>query len=87
MATERSAPPERAQCGEDIPRGARACPGCGADERTGWREVDPVDGLDLPGDEEPRREDPRKVNGLAWYWWAVGVALLLLLGLGMLGRR
>ena len=32
-------PPETCPvCGEDVPRGARACPGCGADERSGWNE-------------------------------------------------
>ena len=45
----RTEPPEEcAQCGEPIPRNARACPGCGADERTGWREISTYDGLDLP---------------------------------------
>lgn len=36
-------------CGEAVPRGARACPGCGADERSGWdEEATRHDGLDLP---------------------------------------
>ena len=43
-----SAPPSCAACGADIPAGARACPECGADERTGWREASLYDGLDLP---------------------------------------
>lgn len=45
----RRPPPDNcANCGTDIPRNARACPECGADERTGWRETDTYDGLDLP---------------------------------------
>ena len=31
-----TAPEECSQCGEAIPKGALACPGCGADEKTGW---------------------------------------------------
>lgn len=88
MPADRPAPSECANCGEDIPRGARACPSCGADERTGWRDVDPADGLDLPEYGQPETSgDPRTVNGLAWYWWAVGAALVLLLGLMALRLR
>ncbi|MEI6862071.1 MAG: zinc-ribbon domain-containing protein, partial [Verrucomicrobiota bacterium] len=43
-----SPPDVCANCGADIPRSAYACPECGADERTGWRETSPEDGLDLP---------------------------------------
>lgn len=88
---ERPAPAECANCGAAIPRGARACPECGADERTGWRETGVYDGLDLPEsafeDEATSRKSPRAsrdVNGLAWYWWCVGVGLLLLFVLGAL---
>jgi len=54
-------PGECPVCGENVPRNAQACPGCGADARTGWNEEDTrYDGLDLPdaayGDEPaPRR--------------------------------
>ena len=41
-------PSHCAICGTEISPNARACPECGADERTGWREQDPYDGLDLP---------------------------------------
>jgi zinc-ribbon domain len=80
-------PPDScANCGADIPRNARACPECGADERTGWRETSMYDGLDLPDDEtdktptEARR--PVKV-----FWILVGVGLLILLVAGTLGLR
>ncbi len=37
-------------CGEAVPRNARACPECGADERSGWK-ADGHDGLDLPDED------------------------------------
>ncbi|PTY07345.1 zinc ribbon domain-containing protein [Opitutaceae bacterium EW11] len=50
--TRRRPPPYCAQCGAEIPPNARACPECGADERTGWDEVSIYDGLDLPEAED-----------------------------------
>jgi len=46
-------PPERCPvCGEDVPRNARACPECGADEKSGWAaDAHIQDGLDLPDQE------------------------------------
>ena len=44
-------------CGEDVPRNARACPQCGADEKSGWApDAQLLDALDLP-DEEFDYED------------------------------
>ena len=70
-------------CGEEVPRGAAACPECGADERSGWRE-DVADGLDLPDeafdyDEFVQKEFGPEVKpeGMAWLWWAAAVAALL----------
>lgn len=88
-----SPPPEEcANCGAEIPRDAKACPACGADERTGWRETSVYDDLDLPesayGDEGDNSPKPgNRVNGIAWYWWAVGVALIILLVAGALALR
>ena len=85
------APGECAQCGAAIPRRASACPECGADERTGWRESSIYDGLDLPeaaftdDDVAPTRRSLRGVGGLAWYWWVIGVMLLFTLGFAALG--
>ncbi len=80
---ETTPPEECAICGATIPHRARACPECGADERTGWREPSVYDDLDLPEhafDDETRsaRPPPPKVNGLAWYWWMAAVCLVLL---------
>ncbi len=58
MKTKPSPPPEICPvCGEDVPRNARACPGCGADEKSGWNpDAHIQDGLDLP-DQEFNYED------------------------------
>ncbi len=84
------APDQCAVCGASIPPRARACPECGADERTGWREASVYDGLDLPdsADDSPARPPATpRVNGLAWYWWLVAALLLAGLILGSLGLR
>ena len=79
------APDECAQCGTAIPRGAAACPECGSDERTGWRERSIYDGLDLPDDagDAPlpgaTEPDRRWMNGFKWYWFVMAVLLLALL--------
>lgn len=83
MTKKPSAPAECANCGAAIPRHARACTECGADEQTGWRETDLYDGLDLPdeafADTPPHRVTPRP--GLRWYWLVTaGVILAALAG-------
>jgi hypothetical protein len=88
-------PSECAVCGALIPRQAQACPECGADERTGWREPDPYDGLDLPdeawADDDASKSHPSGRStgpgGLAWGWWLAGLLVLLAFGLGVLGLR
>lgn len=82
-------PDECANCGAPIPRGAKACPECGADERTGWRETSIYDGLELPdtafeSEGESESEGDRKrgirrhahVNGIRWYWWVVAILVI-----------
>ncbi len=75
-------------CGAEVPSGARACPECGSDEKTGWSETARHDELGLPDEnfnyeEFVQREfgggspKPRK---LAWFWWVVGLILLLAFG-------
>jgi len=79
-------PRECAQCGAAIPRGARACPECGADERTGWREASAYDGLDLPdeawGESGVARPESRPGrHALRWYWLAGGLLVLIVFAL------
>ncbi len=96
-------PDECAACGASLPRNAHACPECGADERTGWRESSLYDGLDLP--DEAWADDDSDDNasstarhrrhqvardpdtGLPWYWTAVALSLLILLVLIFLKLR
>lgn len=83
---KRRPPPEVCPaCGEDVPRNALACPECGADERSGWREdADEVDGLGLDDDDFDyddfvEREfgggGPRP-HGIQPVWWITAIILL-----------
>lgn len=82
-------PADCANCGCSIPRSARACPNCGADERTGWRENDLYDGLDLPAEAWDDSSDSatNRSDDIAWYWWATGIGLFVALLLTVLGLR
>jgi hypothetical protein len=84
-------PEECANCGAEIPRDARACPECGADERTGWRDPSVYDGLDLPSEAfEDHADAPRRTAppfGLPWYFLFAGFLLLALLTLGLVVFR
>jgi hypothetical protein len=69
-------------CGEEVPTGAMSCPGCGADERTGWNEDDVrYDGLDLP--DEAYAEDSDSPPQKPWHqsalWIGVALGLLVIL--------
>jgi len=72
-------------CGESVPRNAPACPECGADHNSGWREeADTYDGVDLPDDEFNYDEfvkqefgPKRRSAGLHMVWWIAGILLLV----------
>ncbi|MFT3780487.1 MAG: zinc ribbon domain-containing protein [Nibricoccus sp.] len=84
------APDHCANCGAPIPPKARACPECGADERTGWAEQSVYDGLDLPEDDETQAADQRsreKREGPRWFWMYAAIVVVLLLVLGIIGLR
>ena len=78
-------PPENCPvCGEAVPPGARACPGCGADDRTGWNNEEAAyDGVDLP-DAAFNREafdevefgKPRRKRTAEKLWLAAAVVVL-----------
>ncbi len=76
-------PSECPICGADVPPQARACPECGADERTGWNEEETrYDGLDLPEPEDSPRHPPKQARtslGISRFWWIVGIAVVLIL--------
>ncbi len=71
-------------CGASVPARAKACPGCGADESTGWSEAAREDGLDLPTEDFDYAEFTQREfgpasplpRGLHWFWWLVGVSLV-----------
>ena len=72
-------------CGKDVPLKAKACPHCGACEKSGWNEEARVyDGLDLPEDsfnqeklEEKKAARSRKWRGKELVWWITAAILLL----------
>ena len=71
-------------CGEDVPPRALACPECGADHNSGWREdAAAYDGVDLGEDEfnydEFVREEfgtSAKPRGISLGWWLTAIVLL-----------
>jgi uncharacterized membrane protein YvbJ len=81
--TKLEAPDVCPVCGEDVPRGAVACPECGADHNSGWRENAGVyDALDLPDEgfnyEEFVREEfgsAPKPAGVKIIWWIAAIVL------------
>jgi uncharacterized membrane protein YvbJ len=72
-------------CGEEVPRDALACPECGADHNSGWREdADTHDGVDLPEhdfsyDDFIKHEfgSQAKPKRLKTIWWIVGIGLIV----------
>lgn len=86
MPLPRQAPGECPVCGAAVPRQARACPECGADERSGWNDDDTrYDGLELPDSAYDDAPAPRRRSGPhpAWRW--VAFALLVTLIVSVLG--
>ena len=71
-------------CGADVPDQAKACPECGACEKTGWSDEPDYSGADIPEadfdyDDFVQREfGARKAvpRGIKPIWWLVAVLLL-----------
>jgi hypothetical protein len=73
-------------CGADVPRRAKACPECGACEKSGWSEDRYLDGVDLPEEDfrygMVRRTDlggGAKKTVVQWFWWFVAVVVVIAL--------
>ena len=72
-------------CGEDVPRGALACPECGADHKSGWAQhADVYDAIDLPEQEfnydefvEEEFGSKRKLSRISTIWWIAGIVLII----------
>jgi len=70
-----------------VPPAARACPGCGADEQTGWSEQARYDGLDLPDDQFDYEDFVKRElggrsplpRGIPWFWWLIAAVVAGLL--------
>ena len=91
MATEkrgrRKTPEVCPVCGEELPRTALACPECGADHNSGWRdEAHIYDAVDV-GDEDFDYEEfvrgefgnVTKPAGVKTIWWITGIFLLVVI--------
>ena len=72
-------------CGAEVPRQARACPECGADEKSGWAEDAYPNHLNLPDDEFDYDEFAEREfggtgeirpRGLSLFWWIVAILIL-----------
>jgi ssDNA-binding Zn-finger/Zn-ribbon topoisomerase 1 len=73
-------------CNEEVPSGALACPECGADHKSGWREnSDAYDGLNIPDndfnyDDFVKREfgpRVRRLPELKMVWLIAGIVLIV----------
>lgn len=72
-------------CDQEVPRGALACPECGADHNSGWREnAETYEGLDLPDedfnyDEFVREEFGSSIKpaGIKTIWWITAILIVI----------
>ena len=70
-------------CGEDVPRTALACPECGADHNSGWREdAETYDAVDLPDEDFNYEEFVKQEFGssrrpvIKTVWWVTAILLV-----------
>jgi len=73
-------------CGEDVPRTALACPECGADHNSGWREdAETYDAVDLPDEDFNYEEFVKQEFGssrrpvIKTVWWITAILLVAVL--------
>ncbi len=78
-------------CGTEVPERARACPECGADEKTGWSERARYDELGIPDDSfdyddfvSREFEGKKSKRKLGWLWFTIALLLLLAFALPFL---
>jgi hypothetical protein len=75
-------------CGEELSADDRACPSCGACERSGWSQEAMYDGLDLPEpyDSEHPTHDANSQPLMVRYAWVVALVLIIALTLLLVAR-
>jgi predicted nucleic acid-binding Zn ribbon protein len=80
-------------CGAEVPERARACPECGADEKTGWSERARYDELGIPDDSfdygdfvDREFGGKKRKRKFGWLWFLVAFLLLLAFALAFLRR-
>lgn len=78
-------------CGADVPGGAKSCPECGSDERTGWSEDTYLDGVSLPDEDDEPAGSEQKPGGILdsgkILWIVVAVVLVVLWAVQSWPRR
>ena len=83
----RTAPEVCPVCGEEVPRGAVACPECKADHNSGWREdAGSYDAVGLPDEDfnydefvEQEFGSSPKPAAIKTVWWVTAVLALAVL--------
>ncbi|HEY3901149.1 MAG TPA: hypothetical protein VGM54_21240 [Chthoniobacter sp.] len=77
-------------CGAEVPRRAKACPDCGACEKSGWSENRYLDGVHLPEWDE-RSSSPRRLgygeSKNARQWFGIVVAVLIVIAFVVMTLR
>ena len=72
-------------CGAEVPLGAKACPECGSDEKTGWSMKARSDHLDLPEEDFDYEDFVKREfggerivpRGIHWFWWLVTILVVV----------
>ncbi|MCD6025096.1 MAG: hypothetical protein K0Q91_2012 [Fibrobacteria bacterium] len=91
-SADRTPPSVCPNCGEDVPARALACPECGADWETGWRDIgyagggsaDPEDEFNYAEAFDKEFGSSAKPRGVKPLWWITGIALLVIFLFGAL---
>ena len=72
-------------CDAEVPRNAKTCPECGADEKTGWSDSAHASSLGLPDEDfdydgfvKEEFGGERKPRGIHWLWWLTALILIVL---------
>lgn len=85
MARKLKTPEVCPVCDQDVPRDALACPECGADHNSGWREdAEAGEALDLPDqdfdyDQFVREEFGSSIKpaGIKTIWWITAILIII----------